>query len=84
MSEKHPHIKISAGFYFINRPEGYRGITQESWVFCKSPASLSDTLYIIFLALLDFYTRVTGLSAGEINHQLDLFREQIAKAEVVD
>lgn len=51
-----PYVSASLGLYLKNKPKGYRGLTQETWVFGKSKAiSLSELLAMTVLRTVEFY-----------------------------
>lgn len=77
-----PRVTVSMGIFLKNRPEDYRGVTSENWVFGKeSDTALAKMLFGICRTVIGFYARFS--TADELNKQLDLFREVMAGISMV-
>ena len=83
---KVPRVSMSVTFYFKDRPEGYRGITSESWNFGKDErASLMGLLCGMSLKLINFYAAcMAHVPLVVINQQVELSGKTISGIELTD
>lgn len=65
-----PYVKVSAGFYLKDKPEGHLGLTHVTGVFGDEPATFGALVYGFVRSLLGFYLDVMPTPTGELNEQI--------------
>lgn len=67
-------LQVYAQFYLKDRPEGYLGMTQESWNFGKHrPATMAELAIQFLTVLFGWHTRFLNLE--DINKEKDKIQE---------
>lgn len=79
-----PHLKVNASFYFKDRPEEYRGITQINYNFGDGdePFTFSELVHAFTYRLLSFYIQTMNPGIVEVREQLASTREMLSKLDV--
>ncbi len=65
-----PHVKVSVGFYLKDKPEGYLGLTQETWTLGKKPTSFASLVWGFIGCLLEFYLVTMPTSTHDLNAEI--------------
>lgn len=84
MDIKTPYVKVSAGFYLKDKPEGYLGLTQETWNFGNEPTSFAGLVWGFIRCLLDFHLLTTRTPTDELNAQIKELGQAILGLKVED
>lgn len=76
---KPPYVKANAQYYLKDPPNGYLGLTTETYQIGLKPCPLGDVIMGLVLSLTRFYAMtMQGVSVDEINTEIQRAAEGLA------